>query len=295
MTRRRHVAIATLLGAGLLAGTLTDRSVPPQRREMGGYDVLVGDFHVHSFPGSWGLLAPWDEVIEARRQGFDVIAMTPHNHVWVAKLGRWFADAIGGPVVIVGEEIAHPDYHLIAVGIDRTIRPAPRAAEAIDAVHRQGGVAIAAHPYAGFWEAWDAEAREKLDGAEVVRPDAQAVEAYAEDLRRFYASAPLTAIGSSDWRGLSRLGNVRTYIFARERSEEGVLGALREGRTVVYDGGRSYGEPALIRLVEQNGGLPDDVPAMPEPGAARLFSRIAAGLGLLALVLFNRMGLVTDL
>ena len=281
---------AGLIAAGLLAGTLSDRSVPPEQREMGGYQVLVGDFHVHSFPGSWGLLAPWDEVIEARRQGFDVIAMTPHNHVWVAKLGRWFAEATGGPIVIVGEEIAHADYHLIGVGIEHTIQPAPRAADAVDAVHRQGGVAIAAHPYAGFWEAWDAEAREKLDGAEVVRPDAQAIEALAEDLRRFYASAPLTAIGSSDWRGLSRLGNTRTYVFARERSEEGVLEALREGRTIVYDRGRPYGDPALIGLVEQNGGLPSDVPVMPEPGAARLFSRLAAVLGLLAFVLLNKMG-----
>jgi hypothetical protein len=124
---RRHKVVAGLLAAGLVAGTLSDRPVPTGRRAMGGYEVLVGDFHVHSFPGSWGLLSPWDDVIEARRQGFDVIAMTPHNHIWVAKTGRWFADLVGGPIVIVGEEIAHADYHLIAVGIERTIPPMPRA------------------------------------------------------------------------------------------------------------------------------------------------------------------------
>jgi len=285
--RRRQIAVAGLLGAGLVAGTMSDRPVPPERRAMGGYEVLVGDFHVHSFPGSWGTLAPWDGVIEARRQGFDVVAMTPHNHLWVAKLGRWFAGLVGGPIVLVGEEIVHADYHLIAVGISRTIHPTPRAADAVDEVHRQGGVAIAAHPYAGYWEAWDAEARAKLDGAEVVRPDAQSIPALAEDLRRFYASAPLTAIGSSDWRGLSRLGYTRTYVFARERTEAGVLEALREGRTVVYDRGRPLGDPALIRLAGENGGLPSGVPEMPEPGAARLFSRLAAVLGLLALVLMN--------
>jgi len=286
--RRPHAAVALLLGAALLAGTLADRPVPHERREMGGYEVLVGDFHVHSFPGSWGTLSPFDDVIEAGRQAFDVVAMTPHNHVWVARLGRWFAGLVGGPLVLVGEEIAHADYHLIAVGISRTIPPMPRAADAVDEIHRQGGVAIAAHPYSGFWEAWDADARSKLDGAEVVRPDAQSIPALAEDLRRFYASAPLTAIGSSDWRGLSRLGHTRTYVFARERSEAGVLEALREGRTVVYDRGRPFGDPQLVGLAERSGGLPSGIPELPEPGAARLFSRLAAVLGLLAFVLFNR-------
>ena len=51
--------------------------------------LLGADFHVHMFPLGWSTLAPWDALIEARHQGLDVIALVPHNIVWLAKVGRW--------------------------------------------------------------------------------------------------------------------------------------------------------------------------------------------------------------
>ena len=78
-------------------------------------------------------------------QGLDAIAVTGHNEVVDAKVGRWFSRLIGGPIVLVGEEIlSEPRYHLIAVGISTYVDFHQRAADAIDEIHRQGGVAIAA-------------------------------------------------------------------------------------------------------------------------------------------------------
>ena len=109
-----RTAAGVLLLASLAAGTRSDTPRPSVARMMGGYHVLAADFHVHSFPLSWSTLSPADTVVEARYQGLDVIALTPHDLVWVATLGRAFAQATGGsPLVIAGEEITSPGYHLV--------------------------------------------------------------------------------------------------------------------------------------------------------------------------------------
>jgi hypothetical protein len=149
--------------------------------------------------------------------------VTPHNHVWVAKVGAWFSRMIGGPMVLVGEEIASPRYHLLAVGITETIPPGQPASSAIDEIHRQGGIAIAAHTYEPFWRAYDVDALPKLDGAEVVRPESQHDETLASQLRQFFAKSTMAAVGASDYHGIGPLGYSRTYIFARSRTEEAVL------------------------------------------------------------------------
>jgi predicted metal-dependent phosphoesterase TrpH len=188
---------------------------------------------------------------------------------------------------MVGEEIVSSEYHLLAVGIREAISSRQPASSAIDEVHRQGGVAIAAHPYEAFRPGYDDEAVSRLDGTEVVRPESMLDETLAAELREFYGRGTLTAIGSSDYHGCGLLGRARTFVFARERTEQGVVDAVRDGRTVVYDRTRVYGDPAMIELA-RDAGLDPGVPELPVPGAARFFSRLAAVVGLLAAFLFNR-------
>src|SRR6202042_3184632 len=107
-------------------------------------------------------LAPWDVVLDARRRGLEAIALTGHNHVWTAKIGRWFARLTGAPLVLVGEEIIGPSYDMIAVGIEHNVSWRGTAAESIAEIHRQGGMAIAAHPLRGYWPAYDEAAMSAL-------------------------------------------------------------------------------------------------------------------------------------
>jgi hypothetical protein len=245
---------------------------------MGGYQVLAADFHVHAFPLSAGTLAPWDLVLEARRQGLDVIAITGHNGVTMGRIGRWFAQLAGGPTVLAGEEIHAPGYHLLAVGIGRTISWRLPAARAIEEVHRQGGVAIAAHPTASSWPAFDAEAMRTLDASEVVQPLSFAGDPYAGEMRQFNARGRFTATASTDYHGLGPMGLCRTYVFVHRNSEQAVLEALRAGRTVVYDRGRVFGDPVLIELAARDGRLPL---ASEADGGLAVVSRVAGILGLL--------------
>ena len=280
MTVLRWTAAGLLL-ASLAAGTIGDLPRGHPRLMLGGYRVLAADFHVHSFPLSWATLAPWDTAMEAQRQGLDAIAIVGHNHV-CGRTGILACPGAlaGGPLILTGEEIVSAHYHLLAIGIDSTIDWRQSAASAIEEIHRQGGVAIAAHPLAQYWPAYGAQARRALDGAEVVHPIAYENGGFAAQLRQFYNSAPLTAIGDSDYHGLGPIGLCRTYVFTKDETQQGILDALRHGRTVVYDrAGRPYGDAALIGLAAADGRLPEGAP---HAGFLSLFSRIAGVLGLIA-------------
>jgi predicted metal-dependent phosphoesterase TrpH len=290
-------AAAVLFIVAAVAGLLAPNPRSGKPLRMGEYHVLAGDFHLHMFPLDETTLAPWDVVVEARRRGLDVIALTGHNQVWTAKVGRWFARRTGGPLVLAGEEIVTPSYHMIAVGIEQRVDGRGTAAESIAEIHRQGGVAIAAHPLRDFWPAYNRAAMLGLDGAEVLHPIAFAGPEYAAELREFYQRRALTAIGSSDFHGTSYPGFSRTYVFVHEVTEQTVLDALRERRTVAVDrDGRSYGDLELIRLAESNGGLPRSG-VVPEAGGWSGLSRVAALAGMLAALLWgftrNKIGCPT--
>lgn len=181
----RTLAIGALLLVSIVAGTVSDRSRVDSPIILGGFRVIAADFHVHPAIVSAAGLTPWDLVLEAQRQGIDAFAITPHNNVFPAPIGRWFSRLIGGPTVIVGEEVRAAGYHVIAIGIERTVSPHHTAAAAIDEIHRQGGVAIAAHPAADYWPAYDAAAMAALDGSEVMHPGALSVERDRADFEAF--------------------------------------------------------------------------------------------------------------
>jgi len=269
-----------LLVTGFVLGTYEDGTQKHAPMTMGGYRVLTGDFHIHSFPLSWATLSPWDTVIEAQRQGLDVIAMTGQNHVWVAKVGRWFSLRVGGPRVLVGEEIVGPKYHLLALGIAHTVSWRQSAASAIAEIHKQGGLAIAAHPLAKYWPEFDEDAMRGLDGAEVVHPVIYVRPKAHREIGEFFARKQMTAMGDSDYHGVGPLGLCRTYVFAADDSEGAVMEALRAGRTVVYErDGKAYGDPELVRLAAQNGLFEKSRPLMP----GRL-EKVSGGCGIAGLL-----------
>jgi hypothetical protein len=279
---------ALLLALAIIAGTLADRPHVNPPLTLGGYRVLAVDFHTHSSMWSDGALTPWGLVLEARRQGLDAIAITAHNETWDARLGQRFSRLVGGPIVLVGEEIVQPGYHLIAAGISKTVSFGQSAVSAIDDVHSQGGVAIAAHPGLESWEGFDQPAMERLDGAEICHPTIFAWNTGQDDLERFAARAPVAAIGSSDFHGLGPMGICRTYVFATDASERAILDAVRAHRTVVYGrDGHVHGDPPLVRLAEEAGGFRGREPWRAPAGWLDWASRIGAVLGLSG-VIFTR-------
>jgi PHP-associated len=247
-----------LFGAGLIVGSLSDVDPRPARMAHGGEWVLAADFHIHGFVGD-GALPPWELRREAGRRGLDVIAITNHNQTIAARVGSWLAtrSPARGPIVLVGQEVTTPRAHVIALGIRRVVDWRLPLPELIDAIHAQGGVAIAAHPTRPFWPGFDDAAVTRLDGAEVASPAKRRRRPGRDQLVAFYEYAKalnprLAPIGSSDYHSTAPIGDCRTYVFVREINERGILDAVRNGRTVAYnDVGPVYGNPTRVAAVEQ--------------------------------------------
>ena len=283
------IASAGLLAAAVAAGSWADRPQPRPPIVLGGYRVLAVDLHTHSSTWSDGTLPPWGLVLEAERHGLDAIAITGHNQISDSELGRWFSRRVGGPIVLIGEEILNPKYHMIAVGITQGVSFLQPAADAIDDVHRNGGVAIAAHPVRAFWDGWTDDAMRRLDGAEICHPMIYSHETAERELEAFTARASLAAIGSSDYHGLGEMGFCRTYVFARGDSAEAIVEALRLHRTVVYVNGKPYGDPKLIQPAAADGRLPvaEAARLYVRPTAVDHLGRIGGVAGLFGLIVFG--------
>ena len=280
----RIVAIA-LIAAGLVAGTIGDQPARHEALTLGGYQVLAADFHTHSSMWSDGAFTPWGLVLEAQRQGLDAIAVTGHNQVSDGRLAQRFSRAVGGPIVIGGQEVlAEGRFHMIAAGIRDVVDFRKSAADVIDDIHRQGGVAIAAHPYHEFLSGWDGAAMRRLDGGEICHPNIFWMPTGQAELEEFAARQPIAAIGSSDFHGTGRMGICRTYVFVRDATEAGILEAIRAHRTVVFGvGDRVYGDPALLQYA---GDLRGRAPARePQSTAFDWISKLTALAGFAGLLL----------
>src|SRR3979409_2705805 len=106
------------------------------------------DLHMHT-TSSDGWPTP-HELVEhaARRARLDVIAVTDHDTIEGALRAQEHAAKRERVHVLDGEEVSSRDGHIVALFIERRVRPGMSAAATVDAIHGQGGLAIAVHP---FW------------------------------------------------------------------------------------------------------------------------------------------------
>ncbi len=106
------------------------------------------DLHMHT-TSSDGWPTPHELVDHAaRRARLDVIAVTDHDTIEGALRAREYAAERARFHVIVGEEVSSRDGHIVALFLERRVRPGMSAAATVHAIHDQGGLAVAAHP---FW------------------------------------------------------------------------------------------------------------------------------------------------
>lgn len=235
-----------LFACAVAAGTILDR--PPETSPFSG--ILVADLHVHPHPVD-GALTVGQLQREARRRGLDVIALTGHNNMFAWSLAGVRTD--DDVLVVPGQEITSPDYHISAIGIDRVVDWRLRARDVAAAVHESGGAVIAGHPVTESWKPCDDETLAALDGVEVAHPILAMRRNAADDIERFFNRVreqrpDIAPIGSSDFHGVAPLGRYRTYLFVHERSIAGVVQAVRTGRTVAETAdGRLIGTPELVQ------------------------------------------------
>jgi len=106
------------------------------------------DLHIHTrFSDGWP--GPVEVVRRARRLGLDVIAVTDHDTIEGAAWASEYSRRLGrGPEVVIGEEVSTRHGHVVGLFLEKRIRPGLSAAATVTAIHEQGGIAFAPHP---FW------------------------------------------------------------------------------------------------------------------------------------------------
>lgn len=177
------------------------------------------DLHIHT-TFSDGLLEPEDAINYAvTRTNLRVIAITDHNTLDGARQAYdyWYAhrEAFRQIEVIIGEEISTTDGHMLGLFLREPIPPHLTPAETVHAIHAQGGLAIAAHPFTHLLWFGDLKgigrqiAELPLDGVEVL--NSVPTELYANWITAAYNARTRrhTPIGGSDCHYLPMLG--RTY------------------------------------------------------------------------------------
>jgi predicted metal-dependent phosphoesterase TrpH len=209
------------------------------------------DLHMHT-TASDGWPTPQELVDHvARRPSLHVIAVTDHDTIEGALRAREHAAKRARLHVIVGEEVSSRDGHIVALYLERRIRPGMSAAATVHAIHDQGGLAIAVHP---FWRTervarngrvhgvgWLA-AELDFDGIEVenATPGFYVFNQFAHRLNMGLGAAEL---GSSDAHILDAVG--RAYTEFPGKTPEALREAIESGTTAARR--RRYRAVGLMR------------------------------------------------
>src|SRR5579862_1937821 len=86
----------------------------------------------------------------ARNTILQVIAITDHDTID----GALEAQALQAHYpfeIIVGEEVSSRDGHILALFLRQRVAPGLSAADTVAAIHEQGALAVAAHPFITTW------------------------------------------------------------------------------------------------------------------------------------------------
>lgn len=235
---------------------------------------LKGDFHTHSYysDGADGLaMTPADY----REEGFDFFALTDHNRMYTSEMAaKLYENVPLGMHIMLGEEVHTPGsmLHIVNAGAKKSVcnkyisdpeayqrevdliekglthiseqyrRRAAMAKWACDEIHKEGGIAIFAHP---FWssniyniseEFCDILFDEKIfDAFEIMGGIGQKhnnlqLALWQEQLAKGNA---LPIVGSSDSHNHDFTKNIFarrfTVVFARSNTTEDILEAVRGG------------------------------------------------------------------
>lgn len=182
------------------------------------------DLHIHT-NYSDGSATVMQVLRRAVQMGLDTIAITDHNEIDGAVKARELAERWGLKIdVILGEEITTSDGHVVGLFLKERIRPLMTARATVDEIHRQGGLAVAVHPFSIWLKLFKCGGVGRL--AERLQFDAMEVAngALTETLSNRYTKAynnkvaKLAEVGGSDAHTIEALGQAYTVFPGRGAS-----------------------------------------------------------------------------
>ena len=197
--------------------------------------MLTVELHTHS-EFSYDGRDPVDMLVEqAAAVGLDAIAVTDHDEI-AGSLEAVDLAAEHGMVGIPGLEVSSNAGHVLALGVEELIESGLSYEATLNRIRDAGGIAVIPHPF-----------QESRHGviASITRDQlamADAIEVYNSRLvtgrgnrqaRRFAEERDLPMTAGSDAHISEMVGQARTKIQTDDRTVEGILDAVREGRTEI--------------------------------------------------------------
>jgi predicted metal-dependent phosphoesterase TrpH len=203
--------------------------------------IAVGkaDLHIHTRYGDGMATVPeLLRYVEAATD-LDVIAVTEHDTLRAAEEARELhARGSFRFELVVGEEVTTLDGHLLALFIDAPVPSFQRMEPTLEAIHRQGGLAIVPHPLSFLTRSANARVLERIassghdgvhfDGIEEynLSPAGRVTSARARRLN--HERLHLASVGSSDAHFLASIGCAYTRFEGHTAAE---LRAAIEAKT----------------------------------------------------------------
>lgn len=192
---------------------------------------MIFDLHMHTRRySSDSIIVPEQLVRQAKAVGLDGIVITEHDRLWpeheLEELRRLQPDL----VVLAGVEISALGGDVLCYGVS-DISKLPRGvrwSELVEEVHRQGGVAVAAHPYRWGQKFDSVLANENvtLDGVEVMSNNME------DSIRKLTAEfadrhPEYARLGNSDAHELGVVGFCRTKFAVPIKNMADLIHAIR--------------------------------------------------------------------
>lgn len=177
------------------------------------------DLHIHTL-ASDGVSSVAEILGAAEGMDLNVIAITDHDRIEAAVAARALAEARQVPVdVIVAEEVSTRGGHVVALFIEKRIRPWQSLRSTIAQIHEQGGLAIVAHPLVPYPLCASGRSIRRLladpdpiyhpDGMEAFNPTTARMR-WSQRAPGFAEEVGLTAIASSDAHRADDVGSAFT-------------------------------------------------------------------------------------
>ena len=166
------------------------------------------DIHVHPSGDGSSAKTPMAMYKALRTSDLRLAVLTDHNRVDVARELAARSRDEGIPIaLVVGEEITTHGGHLLGVGLTARVPAGLSLAEAVAAVHDQGGIAVVANPLLPAYMAASArllvelaegDPRQRPDALEAMHPMAAWMPGWRRRVERLAQRCGYAVVGGSD-------------------------------------------------------------------------------------------------
>lgn len=202
--------------------------------------MLKMDSHIHSeySPDSKSKIEDIFKIAKSRN--IDIIAISDHNTVEGSKVAQKLTKNDEELFVMPSIEISSQEGHIIGYGCEDNIKRDLGAAETIDLIHDQGGLAIIPHPYCFYRHGLLCKAdykNLKIDAIET--KNARYIVGYCNSkAKKLSKKENLPPLGASDAHYYKFVGDCYTNIDC-EKDIDSILKAIKKSKVKAMGNGTS--------------------------------------------------------